>query len=376
LKRICFVIPSLSVGGTEMQLCHLTRGLLDAFEVTVVCTRRAGALAADLRRAGVYMHVLEGANRFGGWDPMVGTRLRKIFRRHRPDILHTFLFGFDLAANRAARESGVPVIVSSRREMADWKQGRHLRLQRRANQLTDCIIANSRAVAENAIRQEQGQPDKYKIIPNGIPADAYLSIADQVHLRDRFKLPPARQIVGIVANLAPVKDHDLFLRIAAVLARSRKDVHFLIVGAGPLRERILRTAARLGLAERVTQIASIAEVPDLYSVMDVCVLCSKAEGMPNAVMEAMAAGKPVVATAVGGLPELIEDGVTGRLLDSRDPAVFAEVIGGLLDSPSDRAALGRQAAKFVRQQFSVKRMVEAHRELYNQLLASMVSLGA
>lgn len=373
LPRVCYVIPSLQVGGTERQLLALMKGLIRNHELTVVCTREAGALVGDARRMGVYVHELNGS---GGWDFTMRRRIRHIFRSHRPDVVHTFMFGFDLAANRAARETGVPVVISSRRQLATWKKPRHIRVQRKANQLVDCIVANSNAVAEFAAAQEGLEIDRYRVIPNGIDADAFVSAADLHQVRLRFKIPFHTQVVGMVANFSPVKDHAFFLAIAEELMRRRADVHFLLVGSGPLRDEVMTRIRKQGWTDRFTRVAAIEEVPDLYNVMSVSVLCSKVEGFPNAVIESMAAGRPVVAAAVGGIPEVIEDGVTGRLVQTRTATAFADAIEQVLDREKESAAMAARAAVYVRSTLNMDRMVDAYRDLYREMLIQSVRRGA
>ncbi|MFO7974080.1 MAG: glycosyltransferase [Candidatus Hydrogenedentota bacterium] len=218
MTRICYVIPSLNVGGTEKQLLALMRELVHDHEVTVVCTGHAGAFGGDARRLGAYVREL-GLR--GGWSFRMRARLRRVFRSHRPDILHTFLFGFDYQANRAARDTGVPVVISSRRQLASWKKRRHIRLQRKANALVDCVVANSQAVAKYAIKQEDADPAMVRVIPNGVNVDALKTPADLGQVRTRYGIPPKKRVVGIVANFSPVKDYPLFGQIAIKLLELR-----------------------------------------------------------------------------------------------------------------------------------------------------------
>ncbi len=373
LTRVCFVIPSLQVGGTERQLIALMKGLIRDHELTAICTRQAGALVGDARRLGVYVRELNGG---GGWDFTMQRRIRHIFRAHRPDVVHTFMFGFDLAANRAARETGVPVVVSSRRQLATWKKPRHVRVQKKANQLVDCIVANSQAVARFAQQQEGADPDLFRVIPNGIDVAAFQSAADLHQVRLRFKIPFHTHVVGMVANFSPVKDHALFLAIAEELIRRRADVHFLLVGGGPLRENIEERIRKRGWSDLFTRVAAIEEVPDLYKVMSVSVLCSEVEGFPNAVIESMAAMRPVVAAAVGGIPEVVENDVTGKLVETRNGAHFADAIEWVLDHPHESAAMADRACEQVCNALSLERMISAYRFLYREMLVRSMRRGA
>ncbi len=366
MRRICFVIPSLSVGGTERQLVHLVRSLVNDHDVMLLCTHHDGALAGDARRSGAQVRVL---GPHSGWDFRQHNALRRLFRGWRPDIVHSFLFGFDLWASHAARAAGVPVVLSSRRQLATWKKGRHVLMQRLANRYVDCVVANSQAVADYAIAQEHANPDLFRVIRNGIDADAFMSPMDARTVRVRYRVPFHRHVIGMVANFSPVKDHEMFVETAVELRRRRADVHFLLVGRGPLLEEVEAHIARRDMRDSFTHVTTVAEMADVYRLMDVSVLCSKVEGLPNVIMESMATGTPVVAPAVGGIPELIRHGDTGRLVESRRPEEFADAIEWVLDHPEERELMVARAAAFVRNELSIAKMVESYRALYDELLA-------
>lgn len=375
MKRVCYVIPSLDVGGTETQLVQLAKRLTADFEVSILCTRDEGGLAGEVRRAGIYLRVLHGWRALGAWDPFTARRLERAFRRHRPDVLHSYLFGFDYAANRAARRTGVPVVLSSRRQLATWKQKRHLRLQRKANELVDRVVANSQAVADHAAHQEGLDPTRFTVIRNGIDPAIFTGAADPATVRARFKLPVEGPLVGMVANFSPVKDHALFIATAAEIRKARPDAHFLLVGRGRLRGQVEAAVARHGLEEAVTMVSTIAEVPDLFSAMDVHLLCSRVEGFPNVLLEAMASGTPVAAPAVGGIPEIVRDGETGLLVPERNPVRMAEAALRLLDDAELAQHIRKQARAFVCAEHSFEMVAAAHRRLYDELLAKSVSSG-
>jgi len=370
--KVCYVIPSLKLGGTERQLTELIQGLAPDHEITVVCTRLDGVLAGDARRAGADLHVL---NTNTAWDPSLFWKLRTILRRRPPDVVHTFMSGFDLAANLAARNAGTRAVISSRRELATWMKRRHRLMQDCANRYVDCIVTNSNAAAEYATVHEKVNPSLFRVIPNGIRAEAFVSGAMRHDLLVRYRIPFHRHVIGIVANFSPVKDHALFVRTAGLLLKRRADVHFLMVGNGPLVPRVDRMIDALGLESCFTRLTALPEMPDLYALMDVSVLCSKAEGSPNVIMESMAAGTPVVAAAVGGVIELVRDGDTGRLVFSREPRDFADAIEWVLDHPAESRAMADRAGQFVRKEFTVEKMVESYRRLYVELLANARGKG-
>ncbi len=356
--RLCIVIPSLAPGGTERQALHLIAGLSPDFEIDVVCTRESGAWA---KQVGAPITTLGIQN---GWDLRQFGRLTKHFRVPKPDIVQTYLSGFDYLTNFAARRARVPVIVSSRRERATWKKRRHVWLQRRANQYATAIVANSHAVAEYAAAQEQETLDRYTVIYNGVSVPP----ASNTGARSELVLPSSVPVVGMVANFSADKDHELFVAMAERVRVRRADAHFVLVGNGPLRETVQRSVMQRGLGDAFRFALNCKDAAPLYAAFDVAVLTSKTEGLPNTVLEAMAAGRPVVAAKVGGVPEVVAHGDTGMLVDTRNPEDFADAVLNLISHPDEAARLGANAAAHVRAKFSVASMVAAHRELYLGLL--------
>lgn len=371
--RIAWVIPTMRVGGSEIQLLHLMKALAHDFELSLICTRSEGALIGDARRAGAYVRVLDAPS---GWDFRIGRRLCHIFQAHTPHIMHSYLGGFDLFANKGARKAGVPIIISSRRELAVWQKPRHRFMQRRANAYVDCIVANSRAVAEFAARQEREPVGRYRVIHNGVEPENFVATIPREQILNRFRLPPHTLNIGMVANFSPVKDHRLFLDMANCLIKQRQDVHFLLVGTGPLVDRIGDLIRRRKQDKYFTRIGTVGEVSDLLSAMDVMVHTAKSEGFPNAIIEAMCARTPCVAGRVGGIPELLQHEKTGLLVDERTPEAFARAVASLLDHPERRHAMGVAAGTWVRDHLPMQAMVDNYRALYHELLQQKLRRGA
>ena len=361
--RLCIVIPSLDVGGTERQVRYLVEGLAGDFDIDVVCTRQRGAWAEHVEPLANVTHL--GIR--SAWDPRIFFLLWKHFRSNLPDIVQTFLFGFDHTANSAARRAGVPVVVSSRRERATWKKPRHVWLQRRANSNVDAIVANSSAVAVFCSEQEIQPLDRYEVIYNAVAPEEESETT--IDARVDMTVPHTVPLVGMVANCAPEKDRELFVAMAERIRAKWPDAHFALIGDGPRREAIQRLVVHRGLADAFRFLGSKPQLRAYYEAMDVFVLTSKTEGMPNVVLEAMAYARPVIAAAVGGIPEVVSDRVTGLLIPSRNPDAFAAAVLELFDRPDERERIGRQSAVYVRERFSPQAMVDAYRSLYLRLLA-------
>ncbi len=365
LPRVCYVIPSLAEGGTERQLLYLAEGLAEKWDQTILCTGALGEWAA----AAAKFASVKTLNCRGGWDIRAYSRALAAFRAARPDVVQTFLSGFDFWINKAARRTGVPVVVSARRELADWMRPRHLFMQRAANRYVDAIVANSHAVLEYArIRERLPAHIRTDVIYNGVPAAQRSSDAGRADARRKLNIAADCLHVGMVANFSPVKDHALFLDIADQLSRSRGDVHFLLTGTGPLRDSIAQEVEVRGLYDRVHLLGPDVGVGTAYAAMNLFVLTSKVEGCPNVVLEAMAHGLPVVAGRVGGVPEIVRDGDTGVLVDSRDPREWSRVIESIMSVPDRRIMLGTAGHARVASEFAVEKMTSAYDALYRSLL--------
>ena len=224
------------------------------------------------------------------------------------------------------------------------------------------VVANSAAGAAR-LRDEFVPARKITVIPNGIdlPATtAHSGIA-------------GAPVITTVANLRHGKGHDVLLRAAADVLRRHPAARFNLVGDGPLRPELQREAQALGIADRVTFLGHRDDVGEVLRASDVFAFPSLMEAFPNAVMEAMAMALPVVATNVGGIPELVTDGHNGRLVAPGDPAALARALNEVLDSPATAAALGSAAADTVRERYSFERMTRTFEQLYQDLLHARLS---
>jgi glycosyltransferase involved in cell wall biosynthesis len=231
--------------------------------------------------------------------------------------------------------------------------------------MTDLILANSEAVKQDVVRQERVAPSKVRVIYNGIESSRYAVEADQA-LRSSLGIPD--RTVGVVARLVDYKGHRFFLEACPEIRRRHPAVTFLLIGDGPDRSELEDYVRTLGLERSVRFLGSRPDIPELLSVLDVVVLPSLEEGFPNAVLEAMAAGRPVVATRVGGVPEAVVHEKTGLLVPPRDPSALADAVNCLLGDAGRRADMGRMGQKRVSEFFSLSRLVGEMEDLYEESL--------
>lgn len=346
--RLLLSIDSLgSEGGTERQFIELVRRLDRArFEVHVACLEDSPALRGLADVATTTVYPVDSLFTPNGLARVL--ELRRYILDQRIEVAHSFMISASLATVAATRWTKVRKVITSRRNMGYWHTPRYLKMLRWMNQRTTAIVANSNAVRKKTIEAEGADPDKIRVIYNGVDMRVY-------------RPGMSGMVVGTVANYRPVKDLPQFLEMAARLP----DATFLLVGAGPQLDELRALAAQLGIASRVTFTNGAGEVADHLRLMSVFCLTSRSEGFSNAILEAMATGLPVIATDTGGNAEAVEDGVTGYLVHGREPDVFATRVLGLLWDPAKRAVMGAAALGSCRDKFSMEAMVGAHEELYS-----------
>jgi glycosyltransferase involved in cell wall biosynthesis len=253
-------------------------------------------------------------------------------------------------------------LVSSRRDMAWWESGRHLLVTRVANQFVDRVVAVSESVRRHTIERERLPPGRIVTIPNGIDLAEF---DDARRLDSAWCRPPGGgPVVAMTAGLRPVKAHEDLLAALTLLCPQYPGLRLLLIGDGPRRRELEGMVRRLGLEPHVLFLGWQDNVASLLDQVDVFVLSSTSEGQSNAILEAMAASRPAVATKVGGNPDTVEDGVTGLLVPPRSPERLAESIGSLLADPARARALGAAGRARVERLFSAHAMARRLEDLY------------
>lgn len=363
--RIAFCITELDPGGAERQLVqlvtHLDRRL---FEPEIIGLSGEGELVEPLRKAGIPVTCLNARRR---WDARVVLRLQRHFRRNRPDLVQTFLFHANMAGRFAARWARVPRVVCGIRVAERQKRWR-LKLDRVTDSLVDRHVCVSRDVAEFSHRTGHLAAEKLIVIPNAIDAAA-LATTTPADLTE-FGFHPDDQVILFVGRLVEQKDPFRLLRAFTELAGSFPQAKLLFVGSGPLESQLRADAAVL--ADRVRFAGQRADVPALMRSAACLALPSRWEGMPNVVLEAMAVGLPVVATAAEGVLELLgADGELGTVVQKRNSSDFAAGIRQVLSDPQGSVLKARHAQHVVRQQHMVLAMTESYQRLYLDLLTQV-----
>jgi glycosyltransferase involved in cell wall biosynthesis len=385
--RVLHVITRLILGGAQENTLFTVIGQQKnpAYRVTLLAgidEGPEGNLHVEARAAGVDLVLLRSLVR--PIRPLLDLRclreLTRFMREGAYDIVHTHSSKAGILGRVAARRAGVPIVVHTLHSLvfheyqAAWKNSLYIALKKRCAPLTDVLISVNDKTTEGALAAGVGHPGQYVTIYSGMELEPFLGVRDRLSVpeaKEKLGLPPEAPVVGKVARLFPLKGHDEFLEAAVRVAREVPDVRFLLVGNGTLRAALEERARQLGILDRV-KFAGLVEpraVPDHLQAMDVVVHSSLREGIARVIPQAGAVGKPVVAFAMDGAPEVIRDGVSGYLAPPKDTAALAERVVALLRDQEKRRAFGEAGRAFAAEHFGVDTMVARIDEVYARLAA-------
>lgn len=362
---VAVVMTRFEPGGTERQMTELIRRLDSGrFKVHVACFHREGAWLPRVveRAASVVEFPIHGFGRPGtAWQFLSFARW---CRRERIAVVQTCDLYTNIFGLPGAVLAGVPVRIGSRRELNPDKSAWQIRMQRHAYRFATKVVANSPAAAQ-ILEQERLAPTSIAVISNGLDLAAFPGRKAPTHVRT----------IVTVANLRPEKSHETLIAAAAMLVGAYPALRFLIVGDGPRRRALEALAAARGLGAHMEFLGHREDVPRALASADAFVLPSRSEAFPNSAIEAMAAGLPVVASAVGGLLDLIDHGRTGLLVPPSDPEALAAALRSLIDDPARAASIGDAARADVHQRYSFDRMIASFEDLYVSGLQRRESAG-
>ena len=363
--KALLLCQNLNVGGAE-ELLRATSARLPAegVDTAVVAITRRGPLAQEIARAGTPVYLATGQP--GPRDPAAFVRLVRLLRYERPDVVHTFLLNACLYGRLAAIFARVPLILAAEQNVYTAKKRRHAHFERLLATGTFRVVACCQVVADAYHRQTGVASEKIAVVYNAVAFDPLPSAEERASARALLGLRPDALVVGTLGRLTEQKAHRTLLEAVARLALRLPHVALVIAGDGPLRGELEAQAVRLGLGDRVRFLGVRRDRATLYGAMDVFALPSLWEGLSLSLIEAMGAGRPLVATAVGGNPEVIEDLRTGLLVPSGDPRALAEALESLLRDPQLSRTLGAAACEAARTRFGIDRHVAEIADLYRQ----------
>ena len=367
------MIDNLRPGGAQKALLAIVRELL-ATRLEPVVWRLGGSSQVEDEFKALGVPVL------GGQGSILKTFLQPVsllryLRQEKVSLVQTFLFHADVTgrlvgrfARLIGREAGMPVIVSSVRASNVRNRWWQFMLQRMTAPLADAFTSVSRRTLEFAVAREGVVAGRASVIPNGIDLSGWQALPGWKAARAELDLAPEAPVVGTIGRLHAQKGYEFLLAAAAKVIAEAPDATFLIAGYGPLRERLEACAAELGVSSSVRFLGYRKDVQRILSALDVFVLPSLWEGMSNAILEAMAAGKPVVATAVDGNLDQVIDGETGLLVPPADAGVLANALIDLIGDRQKARDMGERGRERVERDFPIRAMTAAYLDLYEKLL--------
>jgi glycosyltransferase involved in cell wall biosynthesis/pimeloyl-ACP methyl ester carboxylesterase len=378
--RLLTFVTDFGCGGTERQFINLGKALnRQRFALEYGCIRIRGELLNDVTAGETLLREYPAGRLWGLGAVRQQLRLARYLRRRRIQILHSYNFYSNVFAIPAAWLAGVPVIVASIRDRGVYLTTAQRHVQRWICRLADCVLVNAESIKE-WLADDGYDPSNIVVIRNGVDFSPF-DHPGTTDIRRELNIPADAPIVTMVARLNSKKGVDDFIQAAAMVTGDRPDARYLIVGQAYVssrgsmsediayRQTLIDEAARMGLQDKLHLIGYRSDVPALLSETAVSVLPSHSEGLSNTLLESMAAGVPVVATRVGGTPEVVDHGATGLLVPPSDPHALAEALRRLLIDRDLAARLGAAGYRSVRERFAMDRMVSATEAVYVDLLA-------
>jgi glycosyltransferase involved in cell wall biosynthesis len=376
MRNILYLVTSTNVGGTERSLLEICRRLdRSRYHPVVVSLKKEGPVAPMIRDLGtevISLGMREEAGVLSAVEFALGLlRLPRLLRGRSFDLLHSFLFRANIFGRLAARRCGIDRTVSSYRgtleEPKDWM----LSLDRATLGRADALCTLSETLAAELRERLRAPPGKITVIPNGIDAPAARKAVEDCapHARRRLGLSPADIVLAAVGRLHTEKGLPFLLEAFRPFLHEHPRAVLLLAGDGPERERLQEQAEGLRVAARVRFLGTVLSPWEVLAAADIFVLPSVHEGMPNALLEAMAASLPVVATAVGAVPEMVEDGREGFIVPPGDPVALTGALERLAWSADLRKEMGTRARRKAADAYSLDAARGKLEDLYERLLA-------
>jgi glycosyltransferase involved in cell wall biosynthesis len=366
--RILFLSTSMGMGGADQQILMLARAMrARGHEVRIVALAPLGPMGQEAQREGIEVESLELERNFGAIPRVL--RLVRIIRAWRPDVLHSHMVHANLIARAIRPVAGVPALVSTIHSIND---GGPLRMAayRLTSGLVDRFTIISRLAAERYIAIRAVPAQRLQVVPNAVDTDRFRKLPE-ARAALRRELGLGEEFVWLaVGRFEPAKDYPTMIAAFARLATVRPASRLLLVGKGSLRSEVEGMVRAAGVEDGVRFLGVRRDIPALMSAADGYLLSSAWEGMPVVLLEAAAVELPVVATRVGGVAEVVEDGTTGLLVRSADPAMLAEAMEKMESlTPEARLAMGASGRLLVEQRYGTGRVMEMWERLYSEVIA-------
>jgi glycosyltransferase involved in cell wall biosynthesis len=359
------MIDRLSTAGTEVQLLSLIRHLDRGRVAPLLCLLEGEDEESRALEPDSCPVVRLGINSLHHPTTLIkALRFASFLKQERIDVVQVYFPDSTNFGVTVARLAGVPLVLRTRFNLGYWMTRLDRWLGRLHSLLVDATITNCEACRQGVIQDEWALPESVYVLENGVELRPFARLAPPVFAAGGRR--PRR--IGLVANLRPIKDPQLFIEAARIISARYPDVEFRIAGTGELRRQLERLILDFHLQQRVRLLGRVRDIPAFLEDIDIAVLCSRSEGCSNALLEYMAAGRAVVATAVGGTPQLIDDGVHGLLVPPGNPEQLAEALQRLLDDPALAARFGSAAQRRVGSRYDAPLRARRYEALYERLV--------
>ncbi|HEY0961583.1 MAG TPA: glycosyltransferase [Pseudomonadales bacterium] len=374
--RLVKVMTTFAAGGTEGQVANIARRIdRTRFDLQFACLRKWGFYLDEIEQNRIPVMEYPLRSFFSPRAMVQQARFAKYLREQHTQIVHSYNFYSNVFAVPAAKLAGVPLVIASIRDQGVYLSAAQRHAQRLACRFADLVLVNAHSIREWLI--EDGYPaDKVRIIRNGIDLSRYSGKAGETGVRQELGLPPDAPLVLMLSRLNPQKGVDDFIKAAAMVRLQRPDVRFLLIGEkltyqgdgfgpdAPYHNYLHELCVNLGVDDRIVFTGHRSDVPALLAEGAISVLPSHSEGLSNTLLESMTAGLPIVATRVGGNPELVEDGLNGILVPPQAPATLANAILRILADPALAERFSTAARAKATQHFAMDKMIRDTEALY------------
>lgn len=367
---VLHIIGGGEIGGAEKHILNLLQGMDRSRFTPRLCCLFPEPFVQVAQAAGIDVDVIDMRSKF---NVSAFQAMKKLLLQHQVEIVHTHGVRANLVGRFGARMAGIKSIVTTVHSVLEqdypafWARITNQLMEQMTLSSVRQFVTVSEGLKTDLVAKGISR-DKITTIYNGIDFSRFKQTGQGNEWRQELGISPDKQVVGILARLHPVKGHQYFLEAADCIRKSHPNVHFLIVGSGLGKDEVLDQVHRLNLEEQVTLTGFVDDIVGIYDLLDVLVISSLSEGFGLTAVEAMAMRVPVVATQVGGLPEIIQDGQSGFLVPPADSLALAEKILRLLDDEQLAQSMATTALHWAESKFTVQAMVDQTQELYTQIL--------